>query len=160
MAEVRVFNPARPLLINPRRAKPWTEKQAAARKDQAENFVRDVLEDDDRADEISGMSVADYAAERGKELVSNPRRRNNKMRRKGISRAVTDDDGSLQTNAKLAVANNKLADQQKDLLDRIDSLQAKNKELQSKLDEIDDVVNCNDPECNAEEHVADVQDIL
>jgi hypothetical protein len=37
-------------------ARPWTEKQVAVRKDQAERLTRDVLEDD-RADEIADMSV-------------------------------------------------------------------------------------------------------
>jgi hypothetical protein len=31
--------------------------------------------------------------------------------------------------------------------------------LQSKLDEIDDIIECDDPECTAEEHLAEIQDV-
>lgn len=157
MPEVRVFNPSTPTTINPRRAKPWTEKQASARKDQAERFVRDVLEDDDRADEIADMSPEQYAAERGKQIMENPERRS--MRRRS-SASQDDDSPTLQTNAKLSVANNKLADQLADKQKEIDTLQAKNAALQSRLDEIDDIVTCTDPECTAEEHLQDIQDVV
>ena len=54
---------------NPRKKKNWTYEQAESRKDKAERFTRDVLEDDARADELAEMSVEDYAEERGRELV-------------------------------------------------------------------------------------------
>src|SRR5437660_11626949 len=77
MSVVRIYNP---VSLNPRKKKPWTYQQAAARKDQAERFVRDVVEDDDRADEIAAMSVEEYATTRGKEI--NPNRRRNTVKRK------------------------------------------------------------------------------
>ena len=49
---IRVFNPT-----SSKRKKPWTLKQGAARKDQPERFMRDVLEDDDRAMQV-GLRLA------------------------------------------------------------------------------------------------------
>ena len=156
MAEVRIFNPARPM-INPSRAKPWTEKQAETKKDQAERFERDVLEDDDRADEIADMSVAEYAESRHKEIVPNPRRRSVKRKSKYTTR---DDDDSLQTNANLAVSNSKLADQQRVLLERVDGLEAEKQKLQDKIDEALDIARCNDPDCDIQDHLDDIIDTL
>jgi hypothetical protein len=48
-----------------------TYDRAAAKKDKAERFVRDVLGDDDRADEIGDESVESYA-ERKHYKIENP----------------------------------------------------------------------------------------
>ena len=51
-----------------------SREQLQARKEKAVRFVRDVLGDSDRADEIAGESPEDYA-ERRKFEITNPRRR-------------------------------------------------------------------------------------
>jgi hypothetical protein len=149
---IRVHNP-----MNPRRKKPWTQRQAAARKDQAEKYVRDVLEDDDRADEIADMSVEEYAAERGKELAPNPRRSRKTMKRK-----TSPEPQELRDNpvAKMAETNTKLVQEQDDLYRRIRELETKTDALQDKLDEIADIVECDDPDCTAEDHLEDIADIV
>lgn len=90
-----------------------TYAQIASRKDKAERFVRDVLQDDDRADEISDESVEDYAA-RKHFVVSNPR--------------------SIST-----MANGNQSKQ--DLLDQIADLQEENDALHAQLDAIQDVLS-------------------
>ena len=100
------------------------------------------------------MSVTEYAESRHKEIVPNPRRKN--VKRKSSSAASRDDDKAIQTNAEPALAKSKLADQQ----DRVSKLEAKNAALQSKLAEIDDIIECDDPEFTAEEHLAEIQDVI
>ena len=77
------------------------------------------------------------------------------MKRRGSS-AAFQDDKAIQTNAEPVLAKSKLADQQ----DRIGKLEAKNAALQSKLDEIGDILECDNPECTAEEHLAEIQDVI
>lgn len=67
------------LVANKRRhtrpMKEWTLRQAETAKRRAERFLRDVLIDDIRADEVSAESIEDYAARRGFTIVeSNPTR--------------------------------------------------------------------------------------
>jgi predicted RNase H-like nuclease (RuvC/YqgF family) len=150
-SRIRVFNP-----INPKRRKPWTQRQAAARKDQAERFVRDVLEDDDRADEIADMSVEEYAAERGKELVPNPTRRKS-VKRKTSPEQLQPRENPVQ---KALETTTKLADENTDLYRRIRELETKKEALQDKLDEIADIVECDDSNCNAEDHLEDIAEIV
>jgi hypothetical protein len=90
--------------------KTLTREQLEKRKAQAVRFVRDVLDDPARADEIEDESLEEYAAHRRIKL-SNP---------KGVSR--------------MAIPT------RKDLLERIDELETENEELQSQLDEIADIV--------------------
>ena len=78
------------------------------------------------------------------------------MKRRSSSAAFQHDEKAIQANAGPALAKSKLADQQ----DRIGKLEAKNAALQSKLDEIDDIIECDDPECTAEEHLAEIQDVI
>jgi predicted RNase H-like nuclease (RuvC/YqgF family) len=147
---VRVFNP-----INTKRKKPWTQKQAAERKEQAVKFVRDVLEDDERADEIADMSVDEYAAERGKELAPNPIRRRRTMKRK------TSSEQERENPVKRALeTTTKLADENGNLNRRIRELEDENETLQDKLDEIADIVDCDDSECSAEDHLEDIAEIV
>lgn len=91
--------------------KTLSRKQLESRKAQAVRFTRDVLEDDDRADEIEDEPVEDYAERRHIKMVN---------RRGGRNMA--------QQPSK------------RELLDRIDELQAENEDLQSRLDEISDIV--------------------
>lgn len=151
---VRVYNP-----INPKRKKPWTYQQATARKDQAERFVRDVLEDDDRADEIAETSVEDYAAERGKELAANPKRRGRFMQKKVSTQqqqqAVRDNPV-----AKALQTTTRMAEEQGDLYKRIRELETDNASLQDRIDQITDIVKCDDPDCSPEDHLEDIADIV
>jgi hypothetical protein len=62
------------------RVKTLTPKQLEARKEKAVRFVRDVLENDDRASEIEDESLEDYAERRRLE-ITNPRRRRTHMPR-------------------------------------------------------------------------------
>ncbi len=48
---VKIYHPQKS--ENPRQKKPWSYEQAESRKEQAERFTREVLEDDERADEIA-----------------------------------------------------------------------------------------------------------
>ena len=78
------------------------------------------------------------------------------MKRRSSSAVSQDNDKAIQTNAEPALAKSKLADQQ----DRISKLEATNAALQRKLDEIADIIECYDPECSAEEHLAEIQDVI
>ena len=78
------------------------------------------------------------------------------MKRRSSNAAFQGDDKAIQTNAEPALAKSKLADQQ----DRVGRLEAKNAALQNKLDEIDDIIECDGPECTAEEHLAEIQDVI
>jgi hypothetical protein len=89
-----------------------TYDQVAARKDKAERFVRNVLGDDDRADEIADESVESYA-DRKHYPISNPRR--------------------LTTMANASQSK-------QDLLDQIDQLEQENQDLQDALSAIADIV--------------------
>ena len=94
-------------------------------------FTRDVREDDDRADEIEDESLEEYADDRHIRL-SNP---------KGAR--------------KMAVPT------RRELLDRIDELEAANEDLQSRLDEISDIISddddngCTDEDTGSEEEEED-----
>jgi hypothetical protein len=58
--------------------KSLTRDQLQARKDKAVRFVRDVLHDPDRAEEIADESLESYAERRGF-TITNPRRENRNM---------------------------------------------------------------------------------
>ena len=96
-------------------AKELSYAQVEDRKRRAEQFLRDVKQDDDRADEVSDESVESYAQRRGFDIVDNPERRS------------------------LKVAN---ANMSKDeLLDYIDELESENSDLQDTLDSIQDLIS-------------------
>jgi len=96
--------------------KTLTRKQLESRKAQAVRFTRNVLEDDDRADEIEDESLEDYAEGRHIKIV-NP---------KGITPMA--------------------APTRQELLDRIEELETENEDLQSQLDQIRDVIGDDDEE--------------
>ena len=96
--------------------KTLSRKQLEARKAQAVRFVRDVLDDDDKADDIEDESLEDYAEHRHIKL-SNP---------KG--------------------ATHMAAPTRQELLDRIEELETTNEDLQSRLDEIADIIGDNEEE--------------
>ena len=95
-------------------AKQLTYDQVAERKRKAEEFLRDVKEDDERADEVADEPVEDYAARRHFSIIGNsPKGRNQKMAEPS----------------------------QQDLQDQISDLEAENDSLQSQLDAISDILD-------------------
>ena len=137
MSVVRIYNP---VSLNPRKKKPWTYQQAAARKDQAERFVRDVVEDDDRADEIAAMSVEEYATTRGKEI--NPNRRRNTVKRK----VGTEQQGSNIKPTVLLAREDKLRKENDELKRKVES-------FKDKLDEIADVASASPNDSEEEDEL-------
>lgn len=65
-----------------RRPRTLTRQQLQFRKDKAVRFTRDVIDDPDRAEEIEGESLEDYAGRRGIQLM-NPGKRS-RMAKKSI----------------------------------------------------------------------------
>ena len=90
--------------------KQLTRDQLQSRKEKAVRFVRDVLADPNRAEEIADESLEDYA-ERRKIQITNPSKR------------------------KKAIMATK-----RELEGRIDELEQENQELQDQLDTIADIV--------------------
>jgi len=88
-----------------------TRDQLQKRKERAVRFARDVREDDELADEIENESLEEYAQQRRIRLL-NPRRKVKPV----------------------AVPT------RRELLERIEELEGENEDLQSRLDEIADVV--------------------
>lgn len=78
--------------------KTLTREQLERRKEKAERFVRDVLGDSERADEIADESLEDYADRRKIQLADNPRgghmtvRASNPRQKKPAVRTETDKD--------------------------------------------------------------------
>ena len=95
--------------------------QVASRKDKAARFVRDVLRDELRAEEIEDESVEDYGERRRIDIVeSNPRR------------------------ADMALTK-------KQLDERLEELEAENAELEEKLDSILDIAEPEDEDDDPDE---------
>lgn len=94
--------------------KTLTQRQLESRKAQAVRFTRDVLGDADRADEIEDESLAGYA-ERRRIKLKNPIQQGKRYQRMPIKT-------------------------RRELLDRIEELEGENEDLQSKLDDIADLV--------------------
>jgi len=92
--------------------KQLTEEQVAERKDKAERFASNVLEDDELADEIADETIEDYADRRHFEIINPRDRRNSTMASK----------------------------REKELLDRIAELEDENDDLNDRLDSISDLV--------------------
>jgi len=90
--------------------KSLSRKQLEKRKAQAVRFTRDIVGDPDRAREIEDESLEDYA-ERKRIKLTNP---------KGVRR--------------MAVPS------RRELLERVEELEAENNELQDQLDQIADIV--------------------
>lgn len=88
-----------------------TRQQLESRKAQAVRFARDVREDDELADAIDDESLDEYAEKR-RVKIANP---------KGAR--------------KMAVQT------RRELMERIEELEGENEELQSRLDEIADLVS-------------------
>ena len=110
-----------------------TRDQLQSRKEQAVRFVRDVLGDPDRAEEIAEESLEDYAARRRIQL-SNPFIRRNAIMARGKSKA--------------------------ELEAEIEDLRDENEELQDQLDAIADIAGGDgeDEDGDDEEEEEDEQD--
>jgi hypothetical protein len=143
---------------NPRR-KAWTFRQAGSRKDQAERFTRDVLEDDDRADEISAMSVEDYAEQRGVKLVDQ-KQGDDMIRKNNGARS-----GQLSTNpAAVALealkgtneATKRIRQLEQELQDAKDELVGRDQ----MLDSIVDIIEDDDPDYNAKDRLAAIGEVF
>ena len=94
------------------RMKPLTRQQLESRKARAVRFTRDIRDDPDRADEIADESLDEYAERKRIKLV-NPRL-------KGATCMATPT--------------------RRELLERIEQLESENEDLQSRLDEVADIV--------------------
>lgn len=92
-------------------SKALTREQLEGRKEKAARFVRDVLADPERAEEIADESLEDYAARRKIEILDNPHRRRKR---------------AMPTN--------------KELQQHIRELEEENEELQDQLDAVADIV--------------------
>jgi hypothetical protein len=95
-------------------------EKVQAKKDKAVRFVRDVLDDPDRAEEIEDESLEDYAA-RKRITITNSGRRNGTMA-----------NGNGRT--------------KEDLVDEIDDLTQQVQDLQDQLDAVADIVAPEDDE--------------
>ena len=62
--------------------------------------------------------------------------------------------------AKALETTTKLAEEQGDLYRRIGELEKENESLQDKLDQITDIVECDDDDCTAEDHLEDIAEIV
>jgi uncharacterized protein YceH (UPF0502 family) len=96
--------------------KQLTREQVAGRKEKAERFVRNVLGDDQRADEIADEDLDEYAARRHFEIINPANRRTAEMPSKT------------------------------ELEDRIAELEDENADLNDRLDSISDLVGDQDDE--------------
>jgi len=95
--------------------KTLSREQLQSRKDRAVQFVRDVLDDPERASEIEDEDLEDYADRRKIQLINRGRTR--------------------------SMANGGNGPTKDDLLDEIDELKQENQDLQDQLDAIADIVS-------------------
>ncbi len=105
-----------------------TRAQLEGRKEKAVRFVRDVLGDPDRADEIADESLEDYA-ERRKFEITNPRRR-------AIMPRKTIEDYRAEV---------------AELKDQLGELEEENESLQDQLDQVAEIVAPEEEEEEPEE---------
>ncbi len=97
-----------------------TLDQVEAMKKKAVRFVRDVLGDDLRAEEIEAEDPEDYAARKRVEIIENPHRRYRHMPTTGPTKA--------------------------DLEDRVAELESENEDLRERLESISEIANDEDDE--------------
>jgi hypothetical protein len=86
-----------------------TRAQLESRKEKAVRFVRDVLGDSDRADEIAEESLEDYA-QRRKIQITNPSKRRNAIM------------ATTKSKDELEAENADLRDENEDLKDQLDAI--------------------------------------
>jgi hypothetical protein len=112
-------------------AKQLSYAHVAERKRKAEQFLRDVKDDPERADEVSDESVEHYAARRHFDIIGNPRRVN-------------------------GMANGSQTKQE--LVDQIAQLEQENQDLQDALGAVYDIVAPPDDSDMDDSHVDDGDD--
>jgi len=145
---------------NPRKRKSWTYEQAESKKAQAERFTREVLEDDDRADELAEMSLEDYAADRGVELVQ----QGDSMitRKKNGARPSHAGTGESRENPAVAALQTatKALDQQNKLQARVRELEDEVADRDKLLDSIVDILDDDDPDYKASDKLAAIEEVF
>jgi hypothetical protein len=128
-----------------------TREQLDSRKEKAERFVRDVVGDPERADEIADESLEDYADRRKIQLADNPRgghmavlRVYNPRQKKPGVQTVTTNNGPSR------VANALKIQAESERLYQLNELQRENEILQDKFDKIADLASAPEDEKEAE----------
>ena len=116
--------PVRRMLLGVPTNKAKTLEQLEQMRQKAVRFLRDVVGDDDKAEEFNEMTPEEYAEHKGVEIAANPKRR----------RMPT---SSRPTRAELE--------------ERIEDLEQENAELNDKLDSIVDIAGSSDEEDGDEE---------
>jgi hypothetical protein len=156
---VRVFNPT-PL----RNGKPWTVQQAAAKRDLAERFTRDVLENDDRADEIAALTPEEYAAQRGRQVNPNSQRKRGRtsMQRKvtqvrpadnpgvlfgrAAERAMKREDATRKENQELKASVEALQDKLEEIADIASAAPGQNEDQDQLIEKLNRILDLADPD--------------
>jgi hypothetical protein len=114
-----------------------TRVQAETAKKRAETFLRNVLQDDDRADEVAGQSVDEWAEETGRtiteERMTNP---------------------IMETKTELQGTIDQINDLVADALDPINTRE----DIVDKLQQIDDLLNDDSDEDDSGEDLDDSDD--
>jgi len=111
--------------------KTLTRKQLESRKEKAERFLRDVLDDPERADDIADESLEDYAEGRQIQIAGNPR--GGTMARIKVVNPHRVSNPRPQTRQENPQAG------RSELLARIRELQEENDRLQDTLDKVGDL---------------------
>ena len=131
--------------------KTLTRKQLESRKEKAERFVRDVLDDSERADEIADESLEDYAEGRKIQIAENPRGGN-------MAARIRTFNSQRINNPRPQARQENPQTGRSELLARIRELQKENDQLQDKLDKVADLAAA--PEDGRDEEHDELVDAL
>ena len=142
-----------------------TYQQIETAKDRAVRFTKNVLHNDDRADEIADESVEDYAARRKLRIVNNPvslsaltavRDLLDFVDHSPTSRKKTNPMSTTNTNTKAELQEtvNEVADKISEMLDPA----LDRKEIVEKLQELDEMLNGSDDDDDADDDADDESD--
>jgi hypothetical protein len=131
-----------------------TRVQLEGRKEKAERFVRDVLSDPDRADEIADESLEGYAERRKIQIMTNPHG--------GYMARVRLINPPHISNSRRRTLESNPQSGRSELLARIRELQKENDELQDKLDKVAELAEAPDEDCDEshDELVDKLNDII
>lgn len=144
-----------------------TERQVAGRKEKAERFLRNVLDNDDRADEVAAESVSHYAARRKIRIV-NPAhgntRKSNPQGEKAMPRngAIIRTYNPTRSPRPLATNPDGIAKSAAEIARENRALRRQNQKLQSDLDKVAALAAAppNDEDVSEEEMVNSLNKIL
>jgi hypothetical protein len=125
-----------------------TWEQIAERKGKGVRFLRNVVQDDDRADDLEDETLEDYA-ERKRFAVANPLTHGKENKMPPIKIKNGAGNGVRNSGRPAGAANNPTTLSnpsviKSDLLDRIHKLESENASLQDQLDEIADLASAPD----------------